>query len=412
MAQFLRPSSDISAGSWTTSPLFSKVNETASNDSPLITSPNNSNTTCDLGLSTASSPTAGTRTLRIRVRKGTQSNNRGLNYNLKQGSTSVQSGTVQATLPTTFTTYSITITGTVTNYSNLSVELISTGTVGGSTGNRAVVDVSWVEFEIPDAPPTYTITGTVGGLLGATSGTATFVGASNDRDITGTVTGLLGSTSGSSTFEKPIFSIDGTVNGLLGSTNGNATFVAPIYEIDGSVLGLLGSVSGSSTFEKPIFTINGDVNGLLGSVSGNAENTVSGFIINGSVSGLLGSADGTSTYELPVFYLNGNLIGLIGVTSGSSTFEPPTFSINGSVQGLLGGASGNAEYTLPENLFTITGSATGLLGTPTGALENTPPNQINGSVTGLMPIVNGNVIGFSSRMEYTISSLRIIGFFE
>jgi hypothetical protein len=67
MPQFLRPSSDISAGAWTTTPLFSKINETSSNDSPLITSPNGSNTTCDLGLSTASTPESGTRTIRIRA---------------------------------------------------------------------------------------------------------------------------------------------------------------------------------------------------------------------------------------------------------------------------------------------------------------------------------------------------------
>jgi parallel beta-helix repeat protein len=150
MPQFLRPSSDISAGAWTTTPLFSKINETSSNDSPLITSPSGSNTTCDLGLSTASPPEAGTRTLRFRVRKGPESNNRGLNFNLKQGGTSVQSGTVQATLPTTFTTYSITVTGTITDYSDLSIELISTGTVTGAGTNRAVVEVSWVEMEIPD----------------------------------------------------------------------------------------------------------------------------------------------------------------------------------------------------------------------------------------------------------------------
>jgi len=151
MPQFLRPSSDISAGAWTTTPLFSKINETSSNDSPLITSPNGSNTTCDLGLSTASTPQSGARTIRIRVRKGTQTNNRGLNFNLKQGGSSVQSGTVQATLPTTFTTYSITITETITDYSDLSIELISTGTITGAGTSRAVVDVSWVEMEIPDA---------------------------------------------------------------------------------------------------------------------------------------------------------------------------------------------------------------------------------------------------------------------
>jgi hypothetical protein len=153
MPQFLRPISDISAGLWTTAPLFSKVNETASNDTPFITSPNGSNTTCVLGLESASIPEAGTRTLRIRVRKGTQTNSRGLDYVIKQGGSTVQSGTVQATLPTTFTTYSITITGVITDYSNLSVDLISTGTVGGSGSARAVVDVSWVEFQIPDPVP-------------------------------------------------------------------------------------------------------------------------------------------------------------------------------------------------------------------------------------------------------------------
>jgi hypothetical protein len=181
MPQFLRPSSDISAGAWTTTPLFSKINEESSNDSPLITSPNGSNTTCDLGLSTASTPQSGARTIRIRVRKGTQTNNRGLNFNLKQGGSSVQSGTVEATLPTTFTTYSITVTGTITDYSDLSIELISTGTVTGAGTARAVVDVSWVEFEIPDQEVTNpNISGDI--LLPSITSTATI---ENDSVIEG-----------------------------------------------------------------------------------------------------------------------------------------------------------------------------------------------------------------------------------
>lgn len=163
MSQFLRPNSDISAGAWTTTPLFLKVNEISSNDSPFITSPNSSNTTCDLGLSSASTPDSGIRILRIRDRKGTQSNARGLNYRLKQGGTVVQTGTVQSTLPTTFTTYSMTIIGIITNYSDLFIELISTGTTGGASGNRGVVDVAWVEFQIPDIVATtqFSISGNI-----------------------------------------------------------------------------------------------------------------------------------------------------------------------------------------------------------------------------------------------------------
>lgn len=152
MAQFLRPDSDVALGSWTTSPLFSKINETTSNDTPLIVSPQQTLTAMEVGLSDAIAPNAGTRTLRVRARK-TNTQQRGLNWSLKVNGTSVQSGTILADLPTTFTTYAITITGAISDYTQVSVELTATGSTGGGGATRSDAEVSWMEFEIPDAAP-------------------------------------------------------------------------------------------------------------------------------------------------------------------------------------------------------------------------------------------------------------------
>jgi len=155
MPQFLRPNSDlVTNANWTATPYFEKLDEVSFDDADFVSCGNSNNAAFELGLSSAAIPQAGTRTLRVRCKKGASGGNqRGLDFILKQGETTVQSGTVEANLTEVYSTVAITISNSITNYSTLSLELASTGAVGGAGGNRRTVEVSWVEFEIPDQEP-------------------------------------------------------------------------------------------------------------------------------------------------------------------------------------------------------------------------------------------------------------------
>jgi hypothetical protein len=152
MPQYIRPNSDLVTNvNWTTTPYFEKLDEVSFDDADFVSCGNSNNAAFELGLSSASNPQSGTRTLRVRCKKGgSGGNTRGLNFNLKENGTTVQSGTVNANLTEVYTTIEIVITNSITNYSTLSLELASTGTTGGAGTSRRTVEVSWVEFEIPD----------------------------------------------------------------------------------------------------------------------------------------------------------------------------------------------------------------------------------------------------------------------
>jgi hypothetical protein len=143
---YLRPISDISAGSWITEPLFEKINDSSPNDSTFITSPVQTLTTFEVGLSASITPITSSVTLRVRARKD-NTQQRGLDYSIKDGNTVIQSGVISSDLSTSFTTYDISITEPITNSTTLSVAITATGTIGGA-GSRSAGYVSWIELEI------------------------------------------------------------------------------------------------------------------------------------------------------------------------------------------------------------------------------------------------------------------------
>ena len=153
MAQFLRPNSDVTVGTWTTEPLFSKVNETTSNDSPFISSNNNGTGACELGLSSVDAPeNPQTTTLRIRYKKQAADGHT-VNLTLRI----LENGTERFTHTYNDITEAWT-TGVlnpdlsaVTSWAGLRVELERTGSTGGATGTRRTADVSWIELEVQDA---------------------------------------------------------------------------------------------------------------------------------------------------------------------------------------------------------------------------------------------------------------------
>lgn len=135
--QFAAPDSDVSnAGSWTTTTLYTKVDETTASDADFISSPSApSNAACVLGLSNVTDPAVSTgHKLRVRHRKGAAgSHQMNLQYRLLQGGTQIGSWTA-TDIGTSFTTAEQTLTGgeadSITDYSDLRVELSANKVTG------------------------------------------------------------------------------------------------------------------------------------------------------------------------------------------------------------------------------------------------------------------------------------------
>jgi transposase-like protein len=160
-AQFARPDSDVTVGTWTTAPLYSKINTTTPDDSTLVRSANNpSNAAFEVGLSDVEDPQASTGHI-LRVRERMQQSGGGsqattsVTIALRQGSTTIASQTyTHAAGDLTWYTRALTLTSTqadaITNYNDLRINVNANKTGGTRTG---WVEVSWAEFETPDPPP-------------------------------------------------------------------------------------------------------------------------------------------------------------------------------------------------------------------------------------------------------------------
>ena len=133
MAQFARPISDITVGSWTTTPLWDKIDESVASDTDFIESNNNTNETVEVAMSSVSTPAAGTVTVRYRYAYGTSgSNARTIQVALVQGTTVIATGTAHTPASSAFTDGSFTVaTSAITNFSDLRLRFIVGGTTGG-----------------------------------------------------------------------------------------------------------------------------------------------------------------------------------------------------------------------------------------------------------------------------------------
>lgn len=166
MAQFARPISDLdNTGVWTTTPLWSDIDDGASPDgtvvvsdtTPVVTEP----FTVDLG--TITDPTLSTgHILRIRWAKNAGgAGSKTIRIELRQGYTGEGSqGTLIATddyaiNSTTLRTDATTLSGAeadaITDYSDLQIRIM------GVSSNRAL-KVDFAELETPDVPTNYTET--------------------------------------------------------------------------------------------------------------------------------------------------------------------------------------------------------------------------------------------------------------
>jgi hypothetical protein len=300
MAQILRPNSDISnAGSWTTSPLFSKIND--GSDSTLVSAPSGTNPGAEfvVSLDNGSTPQSGTRQITVRARKDTAAGQtRNLVVVLQDSSgTTIQSFTGVAITSATFDNFTFTVTNSISSYSSLRLRIYDER---GGGGTSRFLQVSNAFFTIPDAAPTFDISGGSTISNQTNSGTMTFVAVSNDREISGGSTISNQTSSGTIEFVSPTFDISGGST-ISNQTNaGTMTFGSPQFDISGGSEISNQTTSGNATFVAPEFEINGG--------SAISNQTSIGTISTASFSGLQAA-----------HYMNGAFtLGIIKVYSGGS----------------------------------------------------------------------------------------------
>jgi hypothetical protein len=160
VANFARPSADISRGSWTTqsggtASLFSTLDEEVADDNDYVISALNANSTYEVRLSSvAPAVIPRAHLIALRGRKDASGGNtKGVTVDLVQGSTVI--GTMPfPDLPFTIQQQNIDIPRSmalqITNYADLRVRLTSTGiTSGGSARRRAIV--TGIALRVPSA---------------------------------------------------------------------------------------------------------------------------------------------------------------------------------------------------------------------------------------------------------------------
>ena len=126
-AQYARPISDVSAGTWTASSgsdLFAMLDETTASDADYITT--TAASTCEVALGTLSDPASSSgHVVRYRI----AANAGGITVRLRQGTTTIATWT-HASAPTSLTTYAQTLTSgeadSITDYAALKLQFEAT----------------------------------------------------------------------------------------------------------------------------------------------------------------------------------------------------------------------------------------------------------------------------------------------
>lgn len=162
MAQFARPASDSATGSWSSTPLWSKIDEGSPGDDTTITSDNNTSPdNADFTINSVTDPeSSSSHVLRAAWNKDS-SGGHSINavLELYQGDPA-GAGSLIATLSVTGIGAteqedSYTLNGTeadnITDYSDLYLRLSRQGDTGGNPNGRRSLVVDFAELEVPDA---------------------------------------------------------------------------------------------------------------------------------------------------------------------------------------------------------------------------------------------------------------------
>jgi hypothetical protein len=184
VAQFARPSQDVSIGGWTSQAgsavnLFASIDEDTANDADFVQCSLTVNDAYEVRLSTVQAALIDRgHILRYRGAKGTLGGNqRGVTVELRQGATVIASNSHPDLTPVAADGI-IQLTkeqgAAITNYADLRVRFTATGNVSGPGGNRRRVQIYWCQLRVPEAsfgavatlvgPPTwqYTLNGVTG----------------------------------------------------------------------------------------------------------------------------------------------------------------------------------------------------------------------------------------------------------
>ncbi|MFC1624771.1 hypothetical protein ACFL15_00095 [Patescibacteria group bacterium] len=151
--QYGRPDGDITTTNWTTTPLWSKIEETPYSDTDYISATANLISTAEVSLGNVTDPVSGSgHTVRFRARVNKTSKAGQMYVYLLQGGTTITSQVYDETIGTSFTPLTITLSSaaadSITDYSDLRIRFYQTDiTTGGNAYH-----VSWAELEVPDAP--------------------------------------------------------------------------------------------------------------------------------------------------------------------------------------------------------------------------------------------------------------------
>jgi hypothetical protein len=154
MAQYIYPDGDVTTDSWTTTPLFEKIDEGATpDDGDYIQGPASVGGTSEVSLANpASAPTGSTATVRIRVAVNKTNKSGTMIVRLREGTTQRgASATLDAQVDfaaaSTFYDFNFSATS-IGNYDNLNIQFDQVTATGGN-----FFMVSWAECETPDGAP-------------------------------------------------------------------------------------------------------------------------------------------------------------------------------------------------------------------------------------------------------------------
>jgi PKD repeat protein len=159
LIQIRQPEGDVTAGTWTTTPLWSKIDEVSqSPDGTVITCPNNSNSTGEVRIQKPHNPGVyNSIRVNVRVRKNSSGGaQRGLNLDIRVNNSLQGVKTANNNLSNSFSEFALEWTGL--NFSredlnSLQVLFISTGTVTG--GNRRTVIIDYIEVVLTYTPTNF-----------------------------------------------------------------------------------------------------------------------------------------------------------------------------------------------------------------------------------------------------------------
>lgn len=149
MAQYARPSSDITTG-WATTPLWSKVDEASpGSDTDYITGTGDT-VTCEVKLSTVTDPSSDIgHNWSIRLQANGSGKGEEVSAYLYEGTTLIETllnGDKPGRGAFVTRTGTLASASSISDYSDLRIRLVT----GGNGGSESI-DCSWIELEVPDA---------------------------------------------------------------------------------------------------------------------------------------------------------------------------------------------------------------------------------------------------------------------